>query len=78
MEEVLYKVDHEAVAEEMSMMLMDTDISTYDMFEDLVVAYEHGSEEFRKGMDKALETLLWKNMEEIVKHMEENCIRKEG
>ena len=78
MEEILYKVDHEAVGEEMSMMLMDTDISTYDMFEDLVVAYKHGGEEFRKGMDKALEVLLWKNMAEIVKHMEENCIRKEG
>ena len=73
MKEILYKVNHNKVAEEMTEMLTDPDISTYDMFEDLVVAYENGNEDFRKGMDKALVILVWRNLPEIAKYMEENC-----
>ena len=69
MKEILYKVDNNAVAEEMSAILMDPDIPTYDMFEYLVVAYENGNEDFRKGMDKALIILTWKNLPELVEHM---------
>lgn len=73
MTEVLYKVDNDAVEEQMTAMLTDPDISTHDMFEDLVTAYDAGNEDFRKGMDKALETLIWKNLPEIVEYMETNC-----
>lgn len=75
MEDILNKVDNDAVAEEMTAMLTDTEISTYDMFEDLVIAYDKGNEDFRKGMDKALEILVWKNLPEIVEHMKKNCIK---
>lgn len=75
MTEILYKVDNNAVCEQMTAMLMDTEISTYDMFEDLVVAYDKGNEDFRKGMDKALEILVWKNLPEIIEHMEKYCLK---
>ena len=74
MNEILYKVNHNKVAELMSELLMDTNVTTYDMFEDLVVAYENGNEDFRKGMDKALETLLWYNMNDIVEKVKEECL----
>ena len=73
MKEIIYKVDHGIAAREMSDMLMDDTIPTYDMFEDLVVAYENGNEDFRKGMDKTLTILLWKNMAEICEYMKENA-----
>lgn len=75
MEDILNKVDNDAVAEEMTAMLTDTEISTYDMFEDLVIAYNNGNEDFRKGMDKTLEILVWKNLPEIVEHMKKNCLK---
>ena len=71
--DIMDRVDKYLVAEEMTEMLMDTNITTYDMFEDLLIAYRNGNEDFRKGMDKALETLVWKDMTDIVKYMEENC-----
>lgn len=74
MMDMLYKVNNDLVAEEMTYMLTDTEIKTYDMFEDLVTAYHYGNEDFRKGMDKVLEILLWKNMEQIAKHIKENCM----
>ena len=76
MKEILYKVDNDVVAEEMANMLMDSDINTYDMFEDLVTAYADGNEDFRKGMNKALETLIWRNLPDLVKYMEENAVKK--
>lgn len=76
-EKILYKVDNDKVAEEISEMLMDTEIPTYDMFENLVVAYVNGNDDFRKGMDSALTTLVWKNMEEIVDTVKANCLIKE-
>lgn len=78
MTEILYKVDNDAVEEQMTAMLTDPDIPTYDMFEDLVTAYDAGNEDFRKGMDKALETLVWKSLPEIVEYMKTNCSKNEA
>ena len=75
MRELLYKVDNDKVAEEMTAMLTDPDILTYDMFEDLVIAYTNGNTDFRKGIDKALEILIWRNMENLAEYMEENCLK---
>lgn len=77
MEAMLYEVDNDKVADLMSDMLMDTNVTTYDMFEELVVAYHSGNEDFRKGMDKALETLLWYNMNDIANKVKEECIKKD-
>ena len=77
MEAMLYEVDNDKVANLMSDMLMDTDVTTYDMFEELVVAYNGGNEDFRKGMDKALETLLWYNMNDIVSKVKDECMKKD-
>ena len=77
MKELLYKVNNDAVAEKMTEMLTDPEISTYDMFEDLVLAYENGNEDFRKGMDKALEILVWTTLPEIAKYAEEHCLKEE-
>lgn len=76
-ESILYEVDYDKAADEMTAMLTDTDIPTYDMFEDLVVAYVNGNEDFRKGMNKALEVLIWKNMEELVKYIKANCAEED-
>lgn len=77
MEAMLYEVDNDKVANLMSDMLMDTDVTTYDMFEELVVAYRGGNEDFRKGMDKALETLLWYNMNDIVSKVKDECMKND-
>lgn len=74
MKEILYEVDHNKVGEEMAALLMDEDIKTYDMFEELVVAYENGSDEFKAGMDSALSTLIWKDMHELVEHMKKEAM----
>lgn len=74
MKEILYQIDHNKAGEEMSSMLMDEEISTYDMFEDLITAYESGNADFKAGMDKALQILIWKNMEELVEHMKKEAM----
>ena len=75
MRELLYKVDNDKVAEEMTAMLTDPDILTYDMFEDLVIAYTENNSDFRKGIDKALEILIWRNMENLAEYMKKNCLK---
>lgn len=76
MREILLKVDNDIVGKEMADMLMDTDISTYDMFEDLVTAYDNGNEDYRKGMNEALKILLWKDLPDIVEYMKEKAIKE--
>lgn len=79
MKEMLYHVDHEAVGGEMVDILMDDDVKTYDMFEDLVTAYtdEKADSSFRAGMDKALEILTWMNMNSIAERMQQYVIEKD-
>lgn len=74
MRKLLHKVDNDKVAELITEMLTDTNVTTYDMFEDLVIAYDNGNASFREGMDKALETLLWYNMNDIAKKVKEDCL----
>lgn len=67
--EILDNLDEDAVAEEMAAILMDTNIPTYDMFDDLVMAYENGNDDFRKGMNEVLMIITYKNVPELVEHM---------
>lgn len=66
-------LNRDEVGEQMATYLLDTDVQTIDMFEDLMYAYNNGSEEFKAGIDKACEILLWKNMQEISKEILEKC-----
>ena len=51
------KITRDDTAEYMAELLMDTDVSTWKMFEELAIDYLNGTEEFRKGMDAATATL---------------------
>lgn len=73
MKEILYEIDHTKAGEAMCALLMDADITTYDMFEDLVVAYEGGNDDFKAGMNKAMQILIWKNMQELVDYIKEEA-----
>ena len=68
--ELLNKVNHDSVALEMAEMLSDPDVQTYDMFEDIVDAYEVGDESFRKGMEKMFQILTWKSFKTFVTEIE--------
>lgn len=61
--------DKMMVGEAMAKFLMDEDIKTYDMFEDLAYAYTNAdgnsAEVFRAGMDKACRILLRKSVAEV-------------
>lgn len=73
LEDILYHVDHNEVAEEIALMLTDQDIPTYDMFEDLVINYDAGSPDFKAGMDKALEIIIWRTVPDLAKYIKETC-----
>ena len=60
-------------AEVMAGLLMDEEVSTEDMFENLANAYRYGSEEFRSGLDRALSILTKYSLVEIAR-----LIEKEG
>lgn len=66
------------IGEKMAELLMDENVNTFDMFEELLNAYvlgEYGDdrdEAFRAGLDKACTILLWKNVQEIANEMEKN------
>ena len=77
MREVLNKVDHVKVSEVMIGLLEDEETQTYDMFEDIVDAYELGDESFRKGMEKMFQILTWKTLEEFVTEISTNCLKGE-
>lgn len=60
------RTNYEAVGEVMAGLLMDQDVTTYDMWEEISTAYQTAeSESFRRGMDKMAQILLWKNVNEI-------------
>ena len=65
--EIAKKLTNEdASSAKMAELLMDDQVSTCEMFEDLLYDYEKGSEEFRKGMDKAMQILLNINFSEVI------------
>ncbi len=66
-------LNRDEAGEQMATYLLDTDVKTIDMFEDLMYAYNNGSEEFKAGIDKACEILLWKNLQEIAEEILEGC-----
>ena len=74
MRDLLSKVNHGEVAALMTELLTDEEVQTYDMFENIVDAYEAGNEDFRKGMDKMFEILTWKNLDELTKKIRERCL----
>lgn len=57
--------DYDKSSVVMADLLMDTDVSTHKMFEDLAGRYLDGNSEFRKGIDAALTILLTFNMKEV-------------
>ena len=74
--ELLGIVDKDAVAEKMTAALTDPEVPTYDMFEDIIYDYRHGSEEFRKGMEKMFEILTDKSLNDFVQDIADTCLRK--
>lgn len=64
-ENALIDDDEETKAEEMAALLMDTDVSTYKMFDDLAILYINSSEEKREGIDRTLGILTGFNLAEI-------------
>lgn len=76
LKESLYKVDNDAVADAMNMLLTDPDIPTYDMYEDLVTAYINGNNDVRNGIDLALKALLWGDMHYVYDNVK-NCLKEE-
>lgn len=74
MRDLLNKVNHGEVAALMTELLTDEEVQTYDMFENIVDAYEAGNEDFRKGMDKMFEILTWNNLDELTKKIRERCL----
>lgn len=64
-ESALLNDDEETKAEEMAALLMDTDVSTYKMFDDLAILYRNSSEEKREGIDRTLGILTGFNLAEI-------------
>ena len=76
LKESLYKVDNNAVADEMNCMLTDPEVSTYDMYEDLVNAYVNGNDDVRKGMDLALRALTWYDMHGVYNNVKD-CLKEE-
>lgn len=76
LKELLYKVNHDKVAEMISEMLTDEDVKTYDMFENIACAYTDGNEDFRKGMEKMFEILTWSNLEGFVDRVKDFCLKE--
>ena len=72
--DLLNKVNHDEVAVLMTELLTDEEVQTYDMFENIVDAYESGNEDFRKGMDKMFEILTWNNLDELTNKIRERCL----
>lgn len=64
-ENALLNNDEETKAEKMASLLMDEDISTYKMFDDLAILYKNSSEEKREGIDRTLGILTGFNLAEI-------------
>ena len=69
--DALYKIDTDTSSEVMAQMLMDPDLSTYKMYEDLAGIYVDNScnSSFRAGMDRALGILLGHNLSEVTKQI---------
>ena len=63
------RIDDMMVGEAMAKFLMDENVTTHDMFEDLAYAYTNAdgnsAEVFRAGMDKACRILLRKSVAEV-------------
>ena len=57
--------DKEESASYLAEVLMDNQISTYGIFEDLASAYINGSEEFRKGMETAVSYITGRHLREL-------------
>lgn len=64
------------IGEKMAGLLMDQDVNTFEMFENLLNAYvlgEYGNERdeaFRAGLDKACDILLWKSVQDVANEMD--------
>ena len=60
--------DYKAVAEVMFQILTDEEVLTYDMMEDIALAYTADkSDDFRAGFDKACSILTWLSAAGIAK-----------
>lgn len=57
--------DKEESAAYLAEVLMDEQIGTYGLFEDLTSAYINGSEEFRKGLDTAAKYMTGRSLREM-------------
>ena len=65
----LDELDTEFTSDQMAEYLMDTNWTTYKMFEDLASDYLSGSEEYRKGIDCACAALTGWNFYSIAAQM---------
>ena len=69
-----WALDDIEVANELAAMLMDDDISTAYMMQDIAVSYTPDkSQEFRDGFDRAFEILLARNVKTVCEHLIKTC-----
>ena len=61
----------------MNELLQDEAVKPTDMFEELAGAYLDGSDEFKHGMDRAMNILLWHDMQDVA-DMIEKLTQEEG
>ena len=66
---VLENISKDNTAEHMADLLMDTNNSTYKMFEELSVSYLNGNKEYRKGIDDACAILTGWYLETIAEQI---------
>lgn len=67
--ERLNELDRDDVAQKLCDILWDDRVNINGSLERIAEAYDNGSDDFKKGIDKALMEITYMNMEELVKHM---------
>ena len=73
--ELVKKADPEKAGDVMASLLLDEDVKTYGMFDELVNDYVNGGDEYREGMRDAISNLLWKDgMQEICRLIEKDAM----
>ncbi len=76
LENKFLQTNRDAAAEYMAEVLMDDDISTYKMYEDIASNYLYANDDYRKGVDMVLSVMLNQNFETLTESI--LAYQKEG
>lgn len=76
--EKAWALDDDATADELAAMLMDDEVSTAYMMQDIAASYTPDkSQEFRNGFDRAFEILLERDVKTVCEHLIKTCTKSE-